>query len=98
MNLITIIPFSILVESLIQYFKTVGKAFSDKNYKAFTTQLFSIILGIALAFAFNGNIFPYLNMPVNPTIGLIISGIIISRGSNYVSDLIKKLTPSEGGI
>ncbi len=91
MDMITIIAVAILTEALIEYAKTVMDSFESKDYKTFKTQVASIILGVAMSFAFGINAFA-TGFNVNAIIGIAITGIIISRGSNYASDLIGKLT------
>lgn len=91
MDIVTIIAVAILTEALIEYAKTVAESFETKDYKTFWTQVVSVILGIAMSFSFGINAFA-TGFTVNPVIGTAITGIIISRGSNYASDLIGKLT------
>lgn len=91
MDIITIIAVAVLTEALIEYAKTVAESFETKDYKTFRTQLASIILGVCAAFAFGVNFFA-TGFTVSPVIGTAITGIIISRGSNYTSDLLSKLT------
>lgn len=91
MDIITIIAVAVLTEALIEYAKTVAESFETKDYKTFWTQVVSVILGIAMSFSFGINAFA-TGFTVNPVIGTAITGIIISRGSNYASDLIGKLT------
>ena len=86
-----IIAAAILVEGLIEYGKTIAEAFETGEKKTGITQLISIIIGILIAFAFNANAFIVLGMAVNPIIGIILTGIVISRGSNYASDLLKRI-------
>ena len=91
MDLVSIIAIAILTEALIEYAKTVIDSFDSKDYKTFRTQLASIVLGITMSFAFGINAFAS-GFTVHPIIGTAITGIIISRGSNYASDLLSKLT------
>lgn len=92
MEFFGIIAVAVLIEALVEYFKTIAKAFADKEYKIFATQAFTVAIGIFMAFAFGANVFPQIGLEVNATIGTVITGIIMSRGSNYASDLIGKLT------
>ena len=88
---------AIVCEALVEYFKTVVKMFLDKAYKTAITQAFTIALGISLAFIFNLRLFDdvmsqiYEGVYINPTIDMILTGILFSRGSNYFSDLVSKL-------
>lgn len=97
-----IIMVSIVLEALIEYVKTIYTMIDNKEYKTAITQGISIALGIGLAFIFNLHLFNdamsefYEGLYINPTIDVILTGILFSRGANYFSDLVSKLTkPSE---
>lgn len=91
----------IVVEALIEYYKTIYKMVENKDYKTAITQGVTIAFGVLAAFWFNLHLFNGVlsgiyeelkTNPINPTIDIILTGILISRGSNYFSDLISKLT------
>lgn len=86
-----ILAISILGEALVEYAKSVYDFFENKEFKKGITQLITILLGVVLAYAFNIDIFAVLGITVNATVGTLLSGVIISRGANYVSDLIGNL-------
>ena len=92
MNIALIISIAILVEALVEYGKSIGDMFEEHDYKTAITQLITIVMGILLAFAFKINVFEVLGIEVSATIGTVLIGVIISRGSNYASDLIGKLS------
>lgn len=55
--------------------------------------LSSIVLGVLVAVAYKLDLPEYFNLKSNlPYIGNILTGVLLSRGSNYVFDLINKLT------
>ena len=83
---------AILTEALVEYAKTVIETLETEETKTFITQLATIILGIFMSFAFHINVFADSGFNVAPIIGTIITGIIISRGSNYASDILNKIT------
>lgn len=93
-----ILMVAVLLEALVEYAKTVMKMVEDGQYKTAITQGVTIIVGIALAFIFSLHLFNsalaemYEGLYINPIIDSILTGIIISRGSNYASDFIGKLT------
>lgn len=85
---------AIIVEALIEYIKTLMKALEEKQYKTLGTQIASIILGIGLACLLGLDFFGMLGIVVPyPIVGMILSGLIMSRGSNYFSDFLKKVQP-----
>ena len=92
-----IIMVAIVLEALVEYVKTIDSMVVSRAYKTAITQGITIILGIGLAFVFHLQLFNegmseiYKDLAINPTIDMILTGILFSRGSNYFSDLISKL-------
>ena len=82
-NLIVIIISAILVEALVEYVKLI----KDKPIL-----LITVVIGIGIAFIFNATIFNNLGFEIDKVVDVILTGIIISRGSNYVYDIIGKFT------
>lgn len=98
-----IIMVAILCEALVEYAKTIMKMVEDKHYKTAITQAITIALGVGLAFAFNLQLFNnamsefYEGLHINPILDMILTGILFSRGSNYFSDFVSKLTEESKG-
>ena len=92
-----IIMVAIVLEALVEYVKTIDSMVVSRAYKTAITQGITIILGIGLAFVFHLQLFNgamseiYEGLNINPTVDMILTGILFSRGSNYFSDLISKL-------
>ncbi len=78
----TLVFMSVVVEFLVAVFRhLVSKKGSD---------LVSILVGITLCFAYEVGIFSSLGLRTKyPFIDYFFSGIIISRGSNALSELFK---------
>jgi hypothetical protein len=99
-----IIMVAIVLEALIEYFKTILHMVETREYKTAITQAITIALGIFLAIAFKLQLFNgalvefYENLHVNPALDMILTGILFSRGSNYFSDLIGKLTKKDTSL
>ena len=91
MNIAVIVAVAVLIEGLVEYGKNIANMFYDGDKKTAITQIVTIVVGIALAFAFNANMFVPLGLTVNNYVGMVLTGIVMSRGSNYVSDLIGKI-------
>lgn len=54
---------------------------------------FSLILGILVAVAYKVDLPSYFNLKSDiPYIGSVLTGILLSRGSNYIFDLLEKLS------
>lgn len=92
-----IIMVAILLEALVEYFKTLMHMISEGDYKTAITQAVTILGGIFLSFAFKTQLFNgamaefYEGLVLDPTLDMVLTGILFSRGSNYISDLISRL-------
>lgn len=86
---------AVIVEALIEYGKSIYGMFEAKDYKTGATQLVSIALGVGLAFAVGLRAFAALSIALPPALDTALTGIVLSRGSNYVSDLVGKLTATK---
>lgn len=92
-----IIMVAILLEALVEYFKTILHMISEGDYKTAITQAVTICAGIFLSFAFKTQLFNgamaefYEGLSLDPTLDMVLTGILFSRGSNYISDLISRL-------
>lgn len=99
-----IIMVAIVLEALVEYAKTIMYMFEEQEYKTAVTQLVTIAIGIGLAFGFHTQLFNaglseiYEGLHINPVLDMVLTGILFSRGSNYFSDLISKLTGKQHGI
>lgn len=99
-----IIMVAIVLEALVEYAKTIMYMFDEHEYKTAVTQLVTIVIGIGLAFGFHTQLFNaglseiYEGLHINPVLDMILTGILFSRGSNYFSDLVSKLTGKQHGI
>lgn len=81
----TIFILAVTVEALIEYAKLI---FQDKvfNWK----QLVAVVLGIGLALLAQVDLYAIVGVTfILPYVGMVLTGIIFSRGANYVSDFIK---------
>lgn len=78
---------AILVESLVQIIKSLFD-----SGKLNRTVLVSIVVGLLLAFTIDLDIFSILGLETRIAfVGVIATGLLISRGANFVHDLIEKL-------
>lgn len=99
-TIVLILILAITVEALIQYVKTIIKMLEDKQYKTFATQLAAILLAVFICFAAGVDLYALVGVCFAiPWLGVLLTGIVISRGSNYTSDFIKRLqNPDIGEI
>ena len=87
MDFTQLIVVAILVEAIWENIKMV---YDKKKFNI--NMIGSLILGIIICIVFKIDIFPIVGLSaVIPFIGSIFTGIIVSRGANFVNDLFKKL-------
>ena len=85
-----IVTFAMLIEALITYYKEffAGGGSSWEMIASFT-------LGVTIAIAYKLDLPSYFNLNSQiPYLGNILTGILLSRGSNYLFDLLGKLSLS----
>lgn len=83
-----LISFSVIVEALITYSDNLILAGGGFHIK----MLISIALGILVAVAYKLDLLDLIGMKSDiPYIGSVLTGILLSRASNYVYDLFTLL-------
>ena len=94
MEMYSIIVMSILIEAIITYTKTLV---IEKNiqWQIIAAVILSIV--ICLLYGLDIPALVGIKSPV-PYVGSIITGILVSRGSNYIYDLIKMLTSKKKSV
>ena len=84
---IQIVMLPVLVESVVETLKLLWK-----GGKVNGNQILSLVVGLILAFTTNTDILAMLDIPSGvPVVGLILTGILISRGGGFIHDLLGKL-------
>jgi len=54
----------------------------------------ALIVGLLLAIGTGLDLFALVQIPLNiPCLGMVLTGVLISRGANFVHDLLKKIEP-----
>lgn len=88
MNLSQIVIAAFLTETLLQTVKPLY----DKEKGWHSDQIFAIIIGILVCLGAGVDLFSLAEIPLRvPYLGEILTGIIASRGSNVMHDIIKYL-------
>lgn len=84
MNILSVIVVAVVAESLWETLKMVwqdGKFSYDR--------IGSLIVGVLLALGANLDLFTLVGIDLNiPLLGMLLTGILISRGSNFIHDLL----------
>lgn len=86
----SIVTFALLIEAIITYYKEffTGVSFSWE-------MIASLVLGIVVAVAYKLDLPAYLNLKSDiPYVGCVLTGILLSRGANYIFDVLGKLSLS----
>lgn len=92
-NIGLILALAVLVEALVQY----GKEVFQKTIN--WTQVAALIVGVALALAAQVDLFAALGIAfVVPHVGVVLTGILFSRGANYTADIIKRVQGALSGV
>ena len=87
-----ILVLAITVEALVQYGKNIVAMALNKEYKTFATQLAAIVLAVLVCLATGADLYSLLGVSFAVSwLGILLTGVVISRGSNYASDFIKRL-------
>ena len=92
-KLLAIVFMAIVVEGLVEYVK-LGLQ------KSICAEIVAtMVLGVAIAFLYDLDIFAALGIMARfEYVGNVLTGLVISRGSNYVFDLIGKFSEVEQEI
>ena len=90
----TLIVVAILSEAIWEILKNLIPNMNDKVW-AYINLVGSLLVGILIAFIADVNIFALLGITLRwHIVGVVLTGILISRGSNYIHDLVGKLKPN----
>lgn len=88
MGIAEFVAAAVVIEGIVSYVTTIVK-----NKKIEWKIILAIVLGCVISFNLNLDIFNLIGMSeANPMVGIILTGILISRGSNYVFEIYERLT------
>lgn len=86
-RIVSVITFSMLIESIITYAKNIFI-----NSEIHWEMIISMIIGIIISLAYDLDLTSYFaSSPKRPIIGYILTGVLISRGSNYLYDILGQI-------
>lgn len=87
MDFMQLIIVAILVEAIWENIKMVYQ-----GGKLSISRIGSLVISIIICVIANVDIFPVVGISMSiPFIGSILTGIVVSRGANFVNDLFSKL-------
>ena len=98
MNMIVLaIILAITVEGVVEIGKNIGKAILSGSYKTAATQVAALAFSCLLCLAAGADVYGALSVNFAiPQLGMVLTGVLASRGSNYLSDFIKRLKSVSG--
>lgn len=83
---------AVIVKAVVDYGKIIVSAFASGKWITAVTHLISIALGIGLCLAADADLFAFMDVHFRfPWLGVVLTGVIISRGTAYVSDFVGKM-------
>lgn len=86
MNFMPILLMAVVVEGLITYLQHL-----IQNHHLCWQMALSIGIGVFCAVVYQIDLFEMLGLEASlPYVGSVLTGVLISRGSNYLFDLIKQ--------
>lgn len=93
MDMITLaIMMAVTVEGTVEICKSIVRAFVSSDIKTAVTQVTALVISVALCLAAGADAYAALGVEFHiPFLGMILTGILASRGSNYISDFVKQL-------
>ena len=82
---------AVFMEGIINIIDSVKE--KETSWKYWASLVGGIALSILIAYNWNLNLFKMVGFPEGnvPLVGVILTGFIISRGSNYIADLLKMI-------
>ncbi len=86
MNLTLFVTIAVLTEGVTDYIRSI---LGEKA--KIPAVIITLALGIAVCVLSKSDVFSFFSIDLPYRIGCVLSGILISRGSNYLHDLLKKL-------
>ena len=91
MSIVTIITIALLVEAILETLKMVWQ-----EGKININTIGALIVGIAVSILAKIDIFAMQGISLSiPLVGWILTGVLMSRGANFIHDLFNKLGDKE---
>lgn len=92
-EMMTIFAMAITVEALVEYGKSIAAAAAGRVWKQALTQMAAVTVGVLLCLSIGADLYALLGLEfARPWLGKLLTGILISRGANYVSDMATRLS------
>ena len=86
MNLTLFVALAVLTEGVTDYIRSL---LGEKA--KIPAVIITLVLGIAVCVLSKSDVFALFSIDLPYRIGCVLSGVLLSRGSNYLHDLVEKL-------
>lgn len=92
-GLVLVAALAVTAEALVEYGKSVGSAVLSRQWKTAVTQVAAAVLSVVLCLSADADLFQAVGLTFSlPLLGCVLTGVLVSRGANYISDLSRRLT------
>lgn len=93
---------AVIVEAIVEYGNTIYELVAEQEYQKAVKQGSAIAVAVLFAFMCHVTLLSWLmsdafGITVNPVFDMIVSGIFMSRGANYLSNLIRLILNAGSG-
>jgi len=89
MQIFSVVFGAVIAEALIEY---VNMVVTDDDHRLDWRVIMSAVIGVGVSIAFGIDLFEVIGMAAKvPFVGMVLTGVVISRGSNYIHDILKKI-------
>lgn len=86
-GMFTIIVLAITVEAVVEYGKLL-----IKERRIVWPQVAALFLGVSLSILAGTDLYATIGVSfAAPIVGMVLTGLLFSRGANYISDLVKRM-------
>ena len=87
-NFATVIYAAVLIEAIINIVKNIQE--KTTSWKYWASLVLGIMVGVLVAYNWSIDLFSAIGMPEGkiPFVGAVLTGLILSRGSNVVNDIL----------
>jgi hypothetical protein len=81
---------AVVVESIVNIVRNIEE--KNKCWKYWGALALSLVLGVLVAYTFDIDLFKVVGLEARiPFVGGVLTGLIMSRGSNIVNDVLERL-------
>ena len=91
-GLIVLVFLAVLIEGAVEYL--VAEPWKKAGLPGIYLRYIALAAGVGLAFVFEADLPALLGISVAPVAAHAVTGVVVSRGANYLSDFIGRVNGS----